>query len=57
MNYANLEPIVPYADHEKCAPHTGNHIGEALNTPLMDEFMKDYDVMVSKSNCKSQVIL
>ena len=50
LNYDNLEPFMPYADHDKCSPHIGNHTGEALNAPLMEEFMKDYNVMVSKSN-------
>ena len=49
-NYDNLEHIMPYADEEKCAPHTGNHSGEAVETPIMDEFLKDYNVMMGSSN-------
>ena len=50
LNYENLEPIMPYSDHEKCSPHTGNHVGGNFDTPTLDDFLKDYNVMVSKSN-------
>jgi hypothetical protein len=28
-----------------CMPHTDNHVGEAFNTPLLDEFMAAYNTV------------
>ena len=45
-----LASAFPYSDHNGCLPHTGSHVGEALDTPHLDEFMGLYNVSVGLSN-------
>jgi hypothetical protein len=40
----------PYSDHNGCMPHTGHHVGEAMETPHVDEFMSMYNLIVGQSN-------
>jgi hypothetical protein len=40
----------PYSDHNGCLPHTGNHVGDAMDAPHVDEFMGIYNPIVGKSS-------
>ena len=37
-----------HSDNELCTPHTANHVGEAFDTPVLDEFMTAYNTCCSK---------
>ena len=42
--------LCPYADDEPCAPHTGNHVGEAINHSTLDDYMALYNQAMAHSN-------
>ena len=46
----SLKGPFPYSDHNGCLPHTGAHVGEAMETPHVDEFMGHYNSIVGTSN-------
>ena len=48
-----LEHVFVFSDDNTCMPHTDNHVGEAFNTPLLDEFMALYNTVISKTNSAS----
>ena len=46
----SLKGPFPYSDHNGCIPHTGNHVGDNMDTPHVDEYMAMYNACVSTSN-------
>ena len=46
----SLKGPFPYSEHNGCLPHTGAHVGEAMETPHVDEFMGHYNAIVGTSN-------
>ena len=48
-----LARVFAFSDDNTCMPHTDNHVGEAFNTPILDEFMALYNTVISKTNSAS----
>jgi hypothetical protein len=48
-----LKHVFTFSEDNTCMPHTDNHVGEAFNTPLLDEFMALYNTVISKTNSAS----
>ena len=46
----SLRMPFPFSDDNGCLPHTGAHVGEAMATPTLDEFMLLYNAAVGQSN-------
>jgi len=46
----SLKGPFPYSEHNGCLPHTGAHVGEAMETPHVDEFMGYYNAIVGTSS-------
>ena len=46
----SLKGPFPYSEHNGCLPHTGAHVGEAMETPHVDDFMGHYNAIVGTSN-------
>lgn len=46
----NLALAYPYADFSGCLPHTGNHVGQQLETPDVNEFMPLHNACVGHSH-------
>ena len=38
-----------FSEDNTCMPHTDNHVGEAFDTPLLDEFMVLYNTVICKT--------
>ena len=48
-----LTLVFAFNEDNTCMTHTDNHVGEAFNTPLLDEFMALYNTVISKTNSAS----
>jgi hypothetical protein len=44
-----LTHVFTFSEDNTCMTHTDNHVGEAFNTPLLDEFMALYNTVNSAS--------
>ena len=44
-----MSTVCPYADHENCCPHTGNHVGDKFDTPTIHEFMTLFNTALAHS--------
>ena len=43
---STLSKVMPYADLDPCLPHTGQHVGDEMHSPELDELVKDYNTVV-----------
>ena len=52
----SLKKAYPYADFNGCLPHTGNHLGQHVETSNVNEFMLLYNACVGHSPLAQRLI-
>ena len=46
-NGDTMSSVCPFSDPEPCCPHTGSHVGEHFETPIYDEFLKEFNAALA----------
>ena len=46
-NKDTLHHVCQSADSEQCCPHTGSHVGEHFETPVYDDFLKEFNTALA----------
>ena len=42
-----MRDVCAFSDNEPCCPHTGSHVGEHYETPVYDDFLKEFNTALA----------